>query len=214
MLLAIPIGIYSATHQYRFSDQIFTFLGFIGLTTPNFLLALMFFMLSMHPFGISPGGLFSPQSVILQISNTVAIMYLGKIVELAAVEDLFQSPLHPYTEALLSALPQPDPLYVSRTIVLEGSVPSPINPPSGCRFHPRCRYAKEIRCQEEPELRELEGTRSPAIPPRNSTCPGASTPTSWGARSCYDRASRQAGSRRKNSRACSASPYENASPYG
>ena len=95
--------------------------------------------------------------MIFQISNTVAIMYLGKIVELAAVEDLFQSPLHPYTEALLSVLPQPDPLYVSRTIVLEGSVPSQINPPSGCRFHPRCRYAKEICRQEEPELRELEG---------------------------------------------------------
>ena len=96
-------------------------------------------------------------SVIFQISTTVAIMYLGKIVELASVEDLFQSPLHPYTEALLSALPQPDPLYVSRTIVLEGSVPSPINPPSGCRFHPRCRYAKDICSQQEPDLRELEG---------------------------------------------------------
>ena len=96
-------------------------------------------------------------SVIFQISTTVAIMYLGKIVEYAAVEDLFQRPLHPYTEALLSALPQPDPLYVSRAIVLEGSVPSPINPPSGCRFHPRCRYAKEVCRKEEPELRELSG---------------------------------------------------------
>ncbi len=96
-------------------------------------------------------------SVIFQISTTVAIMYLGKIVELASAEDLFQRPLHPYTEALLSALPQPDPLYVSQTIVLEGSVPSPINPPSGCRFHPRCRYAKDICRHQEPELREVEG---------------------------------------------------------
>ena len=79
VLLAIPIGIYSATHQYRISDQVFTFLGFIGLATPNFLLALMFIMFSMHVFGMSPGGLFSPQFVDAPWSLAKLVDMLGHI---------------------------------------------------------------------------------------------------------------------------------------
>jgi len=85
----------------------------------------------------------------------VAVMYLGKIVELAATEELFGHPKHPYTEALMSAVPVPDPDYNMERILLEGDVPSPVNPPSGCYFHPRCRYAQEICKTEEPIYRDL-----------------------------------------------------------
>ena len=82
-------------------------------------------------------------------------MYVGKIAEMADTEELFSNPLHPYTEALISAVPKPDPRSKRQRIVLEGDVADPANPPSGCYFHPRCRYAVE-RCQvETPELREL-----------------------------------------------------------
>jgi oligopeptide/dipeptide ABC transporter ATP-binding protein len=82
-------------------------------------------------------------------------MYLGRVVELAEKRELFANPLHPYTEALLSAVPVPDPAANSRRIILQGDVPSPINRPSGCHFHTRCRYA-EARCRtESPALREL-----------------------------------------------------------
>ena len=94
-------------------------------------------------------------SVIEHISNRVAVMYVGKLVESAATEELFLNPQHPYTEALLSAVPKPDPRARSERILLAGEVANPARPPSGCYFHPRCRYAEE-RCKVEPPiLREL-----------------------------------------------------------
>ncbi|HAZ27822.1 TPA: peptide ABC transporter substrate-binding protein, partial [Candidatus Acetothermia bacterium] len=84
--------------------------------------------------------------------DRVAVMYLGVIVELMATEAIFARPLHPYTEALLSAVPVPNPDYEADRILLQGDVPSPVNPPHGCRFHPRCSYAKEICSQEIPKL--------------------------------------------------------------
>ncbi len=94
-------------------------------------------------------------SVIRWMCHHVAVMYVGKLVEMAETEDLFAQPRHPYTEALLSAIPKPDPRVKRERIVLEGDVPSPANPPRGCYFHPRCRYAKAICTQEEPALREI-----------------------------------------------------------
>lgn len=96
-------------------------------------------------------------SVVKHISDRVAVMYLGKIVELAETEELFLRPRHPYTEALLSAVPVPDPDYQAERIILQGDVPSPVNPPKGCRFHPRCLYAKDICSKETPELVDLGG---------------------------------------------------------
>jgi oligopeptide/dipeptide ABC transporter ATP-binding protein len=96
-------------------------------------------------------------SVVKHISDRVAVMYLGKIVELAETEELFLRPKHPYTEALLSAVPVPDPDYQAERIILQGDVPSPVNPPKGCRFHPRCSYAKDICGKEAPELGDLGG---------------------------------------------------------
>jgi peptide/nickel transport system ATP-binding protein len=95
-------------------------------------------------------------AVVEHISNRVAVMYLGKIVELASAEALYAEPQHPYTEALLSAIPHADPDHQSQRIILSGDVPSPANPPSGCKFHPRCRYAKAICSQEEPALRAIK----------------------------------------------------------
>ncbi len=95
-------------------------------------------------------------SSVRQISHRVAVMYLGQIVELASTEELFKQPLHPYTDALIQAVPIPDPKNKRMRIILPGEVPSPINPPSGCRFSPRCPYAKE--CTEEaPQLMDVGG---------------------------------------------------------
>ena len=96
-------------------------------------------------------------SVVRHISTRVAVMYLGKIAELAQTEELFTNPKHPYTEALMSAVPVPDPAWSVERILLEGDVPSPVAPPPGCYFHPRCRYVKDICKTEEPEYRDLGG---------------------------------------------------------
>jgi peptide/nickel transport system ATP-binding protein len=95
-------------------------------------------------------------SVVQHISDRVAVMYVGKIAEIADAEELYSHPLHPYTEALLSAVPKADPLYKSDRIVMQGDVADPSNPPSGCYFHPRCRYAEEVCKQKTPEFRELK----------------------------------------------------------
>ncbi|MFO7698815.1 MAG: dipeptide ABC transporter ATP-binding protein [Anaerolineae bacterium] len=93
-------------------------------------------------------------SVVQHISDRVAVMYVGKLVEHATTNDLYYAPMHPYTEALMSAVPKPDPRAVKQRIVLEGEVADPANPPPGCYFHPRCRYAVEQCRVEEPELIE------------------------------------------------------------
>jgi len=93
-------------------------------------------------------------SSVRQISHRVAVMYLGQIVEQARTDDLFTKKLHPYTQALVSAVPIPDVEKKTTRIILPGEVPSPINPPSACRFHPRCPYAKDICKEKEPQLEE------------------------------------------------------------
>jgi len=91
-------------------------------------------------------------AVVRHVSDRIGVMYLGKLVEVAETKELFTTPLHPYTQALLSAIPIPDPEVKKERILLQGDIPSPINPPSGCRFRTRCRFAKDICKEKEPPL--------------------------------------------------------------
>lgn len=96
-------------------------------------------------------------SVVKHISDRIGVMYLGRIVELSDKKSLYESPMHPYTQALLSAVPIPNPTVKKERIVLQGDVPSPANPPSGCSFHPRCAACMEICRTERPKLQEVNG---------------------------------------------------------
>jgi peptide/nickel transport system ATP-binding protein/oligopeptide transport system ATP-binding protein len=96
-------------------------------------------------------------AVVKHISSRIGVMYLGKMVETAATDTLFRQPLHPYTVALLSAIPIPDPDVQKKRIILAGDVPSPINLPAGCRFHTRCPYKMPVCTQAEPQLTDYGG---------------------------------------------------------
>jgi peptide/nickel transport system ATP-binding protein len=106
-------------------------------------------------FGLSYLFVAHDLSVVDNVSDHVSVMYVGQIVESAPKQQLYSAPLHPYTEALMSAVPQPDPRAKKKRIVLEGELPSPENPPSGCYFHPRCPYAQPICREEPPALEEI-----------------------------------------------------------
>ncbi len=115
-----------------------------------------------HELGLTYLFIAHNLSVVEHISDRVAVMYLGKMVELAAREELFENPLHPYTQALMSAIPVPDPTLKRERIVLKGDVPSPLNPPAGCRFHTRCPQVMDVCSAEEPLFKDLGGEHSVA----------------------------------------------------
>ena len=100
-------------------------------------------------------------AVVEYVSGRVAVMYLGKIIELAETDELFAAPRHPYTEALLSAVPTPDPRYRKDGVVATGDVPDPASPPAGCSFHPRCPYAEQVCSEQEPPLVNLAHAGQP-----------------------------------------------------
>jgi oligopeptide/dipeptide ABC transporter ATP-binding protein len=108
-----------------------------------------------HEFGLTYLFISHDLAVVEHVSDRLAVMYLGKIAELADSVAIYQTPLHPYTQALLSASPIPDPTLKRDRIILKGDVPSPIDPPPGCRFHTRCLYAEDICSQQEPELKAV-----------------------------------------------------------
>ena len=120
-------------------------------------------------------------SVVRHISDRIAVMYLGEIVEIAEADELFANPLHPYTKALLSAVPIADPTRERNRIVLEGDVPTPINPPSGCHFHPRCAFAEDICKRVAPGTTDAGGGHQFRCHvaarefPESATTPAAST---------------------------------------
>jgi peptide/nickel transport system ATP-binding protein len=96
------------------------------------------------------------------VCHSIAIMYLGKVVEIGPKDEVFQKPLHPYTLALLSSIPVPDPKVKLERIIPKGEIPSPINPPKGCRFHPRCPYAQAVCSEHEPQLEEIKSNHRAA----------------------------------------------------
>ena len=98
---------------------------------------------------------FGALSVVEHISDTIGVMYLGGLVETGTTADIFANPLHPYTEALFSAIPMPDPDLKRNRIILEGNIPSPANPPKGCKFHTRCRKCMEICKNQVPEVKDM-----------------------------------------------------------
>src|SRR5690606_712022 len=112
-------------------------------------------------FGLSYLFIAHDLSVVRHISDRIGVMYLGEIVELSDRDSLFATPAHPYTQALLSAIPIPDPLQKKQRVVLSGDVPTPLNPPKGCRFHTRCPAAFSRCSTEEPPLLTLRSERGP-----------------------------------------------------
>ncbi|MDY4190622.1 MAG: oligopeptide/dipeptide ABC transporter ATP-binding protein [Oscillospiraceae bacterium] len=109
-----------------------------------------------HEMGLTYLFIAHDLSMVKHISSRIGVMYLGQMMELAKADELYARPLHPYTQALLSAIPVPDPSHKKSRIVLEGEVPSPLDPPSGCPFRTRCRFCKEVCAQSTPKLREVE----------------------------------------------------------
>jgi oligopeptide/dipeptide ABC transporter ATP-binding protein len=125
-------------------------------------------------FGLSYLFIAHDIAVVEHISHRVAVMYLGKIVEIGDRADLFLRPQHPYTEALLSAVPEPEPGLDKKRIILRGDVPSPVNPPSGCRFHTRCPYAFDRCSVEAPDLQEISAAHYVACHLREPAAPSSS----------------------------------------